>query len=764
MKRLILILACFPVTVRAQEIPTKPWTSPDDVTFRPADINSEGTRMAAEVFAPRNPKSAKLPTIVMSHGWGGTAAALRPDAIVFARAGYLVVAFDYRGWGKSDSRLIQTDKKPVKKNGKLFAEVKEVRGVVDPIDQTTDIMNAIHWVAGEKQCDSDRIGIWGSSFSGGHVVYVAARDPRVKAFVSQVGAMDARWTIANPAIRTYAFSQGTARTQGKIGYPKPGAKFNNMTGQPVWEKLMQYAPIEDIGRCKNCAMLFIIAEKEELFDNKDHAILAHERAPGVKKLVTIQGIKHYGIYREARGQAQKEAIAWFDAHLKGETPSTAVKGKAEVQGTWPQGDPAVLAAWKKAGAEVGWMRAPMEFGSRLFHTEGQPKNSDLLAFRFTAFKSATLAGLPQPGVPFGLSFQGTKITDADLKELAGMKRLQVLNLSDSKITDAGLKELAGMKHLEALNLLYTKVTDAGLEELAGLKLKTLWIPFACQTDLGLQHYLAAVDPRSLNLNGWRKITDAGFKELGRLSQVRALYLSDTKITDAGLKTLTAMKKLRTLDLSDTALTDAGMKEVAGLEQLQALSIQYTKTTDAGIKELAGLKQLQALNLQHTKTTDDGLKELVGLAHLRSLNLRYTMVTDVGLKELGKVAQLQALNLYDTKVSDAGLKELTGLTHLQSLNLNHCQITDAGMKEFARMDQLRRLDLSLTKITDAGLKELAGLTQLRSLNLRYAKITDAGLKEFAGMKKLRALDLHQTGVTDRGVAQLQRSLPECAIAR
>ena len=59
----------------------------------------------------------------------------------------------------------------------------------------------------------------------------------------------------------------------------------------------------------------IIAEKEELFDNKEHAILAHERATGVKKLVTIKGIKHYGIYNEARDQAQKEALAWFDEHL-----------------------------------------------------------------------------------------------------------------------------------------------------------------------------------------------------------------------------------------------------------------------------------------------------------------------------------------------------------------------------------------------------------------------------------------------------------------
>ncbi|HVA49843.1 MAG TPA: CocE/NonD family hydrolase [Pirellulales bacterium] len=116
---------------------------PDDIAYRSENIISDGTRMAADIFAPRTPAAEKLPTIVMSHGWGGTVAALRPDAVVFARAGYQVVAFDYRGWGNSDSRLVLAGKKPDKEDGKFVAEVKEVREVVDPIDQTTDILNAI---------------------------------------------------------------------------------------------------------------------------------------------------------------------------------------------------------------------------------------------------------------------------------------------------------------------------------------------------------------------------------------------------------------------------------------------------------------------------------------------------------------------------------------------------------------------------------------------------------------------------------------------
>ena len=97
--------------VSAQVVPSN-FSVPDDVTMRSATIMSEGTRIAAEVFAPKKPKTDKLPTIVMSHGWGGTSAALRPDGVAFARAGYLVVTFDYRGWGKSDSRLVLVGDKP----------------------------------------------------------------------------------------------------------------------------------------------------------------------------------------------------------------------------------------------------------------------------------------------------------------------------------------------------------------------------------------------------------------------------------------------------------------------------------------------------------------------------------------------------------------------------------------------------------------------------------------------------------------------------
>jgi hypothetical protein len=207
----------------------------------------------------------------------------------------------------------------------ITVEVQEIREVVDPLDMTTDLQNALHWVHGDKQCDTQRIGLWGTSYSGGHVVYVAARDRRVRATVSQVPALDSRFVLLGPG-RKQTLEEATKRSRGEIGYPQPGAvAVGKLRGAPIRERLMNYAPVEDADKAPHCAMLFIIAEKEELFDNKDHAVKAYERARGPRKLVTLPNISHYGIYKEGRQQAQRLAVEWFDAHLKGARPAAPAK-------------------------------------------------------------------------------------------------------------------------------------------------------------------------------------------------------------------------------------------------------------------------------------------------------------------------------------------------------------------------------------------------------------------------------------------------------
>ena len=192
----LLALCALSSSAQQSNQPAASFKPPDNIDYRRVNIMSEGVRMYGEIFSLKTLAGKKLPTIIQAHGWGGTAAGFRRDSIDLANAGYLVLSFDYRGWGESDARLILAGPSPVKpvsgQSQKFSAEVVEVREVVDPLEFVADWFNAIHWAMGEPMVDKDRIGLRGSSYSGGHIVHVAAHDPRVRAIVGQVSAFDSR--------------------------------------------------------------------------------------------------------------------------------------------------------------------------------------------------------------------------------------------------------------------------------------------------------------------------------------------------------------------------------------------------------------------------------------------------------------------------------------------------------------------------------------------------------------------------------------------
>lgn len=136
-------------------------------------FDSHGTRCAAWYLkaasdALTGPRGR--PCVVMGHGFGATKdAGLLPFAERFAAAGADVLVFDYRGYGTSDGTPRQN--------------VWHVR-------HRQDYHSAIAHARGLDGVDPDRIVLWGSSYSGGHVVPVAAKDGQVAAVVSQGAAMD----------------------------------------------------------------------------------------------------------------------------------------------------------------------------------------------------------------------------------------------------------------------------------------------------------------------------------------------------------------------------------------------------------------------------------------------------------------------------------------------------------------------------------------------------------------------------------------------
>jgi hypothetical protein len=177
-------------------------------------------------------------------------------------------------------------------------------------------------------------------------------------------------------------------------------------------------------------------------------------------------------------------------------------------------------------------------------------------------------------------------------------------------TNNSLRALSDIDNLQSLGLHGTQITDAGLVHLKGLNLKELTIPKSAQTDLGLKHYLAAIEPRSvLYLRDWGGVTDAGLVHLKGLIKLEELNLASTRITDAGLVHLKGLTNLQELYLTVTKITDAGLVHLKGLPNLQTLGLSGTKITDAGLVHLKGLTGLQTLNLYGTKITDAGVANL-----------------------------------------------------------------------------------------------------------------------------------------------------------
>lgn len=305
---------------------TAAWSQPqlpEGVETRAVDLWSDGTRLSGDLFYPAGlSENDSYPAIVMSHGWGGERSHLNQAyAPFFAAEGYVVLTIDYRGWGSSDSRMVVRSTSPL--------VIEAVRQLVDPIDQTEDIINAISFVEGEPGVDPNRIGLWGSSYSGGHTIWVAAHDRRVKAITSQVGSMDSIGIVSAgqmvPGGLEEAHRQQIQRVRGEIEpVPQTIEAAAGLTGVPYLSRMAHYSP-KAVAHRVTAPALIIDAENEELMNRHEHgevvaAILEKNGTP--VRYHVFPGITHYGIYREAREEALQMEIDWFNKHLKQEESGT----------------------------------------------------------------------------------------------------------------------------------------------------------------------------------------------------------------------------------------------------------------------------------------------------------------------------------------------------------------------------------------------------------------------------------------------------------
>jgi hypothetical protein len=294
-----------------------------DITFK-----SAGLTLVGWLYVPDGLKAGeKRPAIVMAHGWSAVKEMyLDAFAAKFANGGFVVTVFDYRNFGDSEG---------------------EPRSHIDPHMQHEDYKNAITWTMRQPLVDPARIGLWGSSYSGAHVIHLAAFDRRVKCAVAQVPLVNAmdnfrRLVRADqfPATQAWlAADRMEQYTTGKINYlpvvapqGQPAALPTQdsydwfiQTGQtraPKWkneqtvrslELALEYNPAASIHLISPTPLMMIVAQNDGLTPT-DLAIEAFGRAREPKQLMIIPG-GHFDAYVAGFETASTPALNWFKQHL-----------------------------------------------------------------------------------------------------------------------------------------------------------------------------------------------------------------------------------------------------------------------------------------------------------------------------------------------------------------------------------------------------------------------------------------------------------------
>ncbi|WP_040640597.1 alpha/beta hydrolase [Zestomonas thermotolerans] len=191
--------------------------SPEDLTCRSerTGFYSQGVWCAATLHWPASPCQGERPAILMVHGWGGIQNALTvPFYEEFTRAGFVVMTFDYRGWGESAGLPRQT---------------------ISARQRLRDADAALAFLKSQPGVDPLKVVIWGSSFGGGHAVELAADHPELAGVIAQVPMLDGIATVrAVPPLRLLRFALYCLADLFKPGKPiyipvvsEPGA-FSSM--------------------------------------------------------------------------------------------------------------------------------------------------------------------------------------------------------------------------------------------------------------------------------------------------------------------------------------------------------------------------------------------------------------------------------------------------------------------------------------------------------------------------------------------------------
>ena len=270
-----------------------------------------------------------MPCVVIAHGWTGVREQ-RLDAFAerFAAEGIAAVVFDYRHFGASQGLP---------------------RQLLDVGRQLEDWTCAIAFARGLEFVDPERVALWGTSFSGGHVQEIASRDARVAAVVAQVPYADGLKNLPKLGIgiALRLTREGIRDAAGallgrpphmvaSVGAPgslavmtspdaepgfraidPPGSTWRNAAAARILLKLTAYRPGRHADRIA-APILYVIAD-DDVITPPEFAQAAADKAP--RSEVKRYAGGHFDLYAgEGFERTVADQIAFLRRHLE---PATA---------------------------------------------------------------------------------------------------------------------------------------------------------------------------------------------------------------------------------------------------------------------------------------------------------------------------------------------------------------------------------------------------------------------------------------------------------
>jgi fermentation-respiration switch protein FrsA (DUF1100 family) len=276
------------------------------------------------LFVPEGP--GPYPGVTMAHGYAGVREhGLERFARVFAEAGFVVLVHDHRGFGHSDG---------------------EPRYDIDPWRQIADWRRAISYLENRPEVDPHRIGLWGTSYAGGHAIVLGATDRRLRAVVAQVPTIsgyrqslrrvapdqvhaleasfidDDRRQFGGEPPATQAVVSADPGVPAAYRSPDAVAFYHQPVPEGVWDNIVtvrsaraarMYEPGTWLSRVSPTPLLMVVG-LDDAITLTDVALGAYERALQPKRLITIAG-GHFDAYLKGFDDSSGAACGWFTEHL-----------------------------------------------------------------------------------------------------------------------------------------------------------------------------------------------------------------------------------------------------------------------------------------------------------------------------------------------------------------------------------------------------------------------------------------------------------------